>query len=117
MIVRDVTIGGRTVRAQLQPANAPADKADPGLALQSSQWSVSLDSRQFVVNSSPVGKSTLSLIIDGNSYKLRVERRREALHIFLNGRVYECSVRDPRSLGSRSRSAGAKDSEKTIKAS
>jgi biotin carboxyl carrier protein len=104
MIVREVTVGEKTYRLELQPANF-------------SEWKVTVDKHEFSVSCLPLSKQLLSLIVNGKSVQARVERYRDILRIFLNGRPYECSVRDPRHFRGRSRAAHADDAEQKIKAS
>ncbi len=116
MAIREVVIDGKTYRVEVQPA-ASGKRSRPVASSRDSHWTVRLESREFSLSSTALPVGALSLIIDGKSHTIRVERNGEGMRILLNGAVYDCTLHDPRSLRSRSRGSNADNAEKTVRAS
>lgn len=119
MIFYQVNVGGRGYRIQMEPASVSSgrtnDQPSANLAGEA-HWKVLLDGREIPVSCVPLGPDALSLIVNGESFDVRREQVGGG-RIFLRGRVYECSVQDPRSLRSRKRAGLAEAGERKIAAS
>ena len=120
MSLYEVSIGKRTYRVQIEPAQAPSNAAQEESTARGADEAflqVRLDGRETSVNYRRVKNESLSLIVNGKSYEVRQESAGEVLRIILRGRTYECSVRDPRSLRSRRRTGVAEGGAQRITAS
>ena len=119
MIVREVTVGEKNYRIELQAAKSSPHDGEPrnSRAAQNSEWKITFGERELSVACLPLPNNILSLIVNGKSVQARVEQNGDRLRVFIDGRSYECSVRDPRSFQSRNRTAHADDAEQKVKAS
>ncbi|HEY7351370.1 MAG TPA: biotin/lipoyl-containing protein [Terriglobales bacterium] len=123
MIVYEVTVGGKIFRIQMEATRHFATSGSQ--ALENSvknrsnitDWKALLNGRELPVNCLRLDNGSLSLIVDGESIQARIERSSENLHVSINGRTYECSIRDPRSLRSRKRAGMADAGEQSVTAS
>jgi biotin carboxyl carrier protein len=112
-MVCEVTVGSRSYRVELERVAPPGGK---GL-VQESEWNVGLEGRRIPVKSVRINGNTLSLILDGRSLAVRLDRTRAGGQIFLRGRAYEYTLRDPRSLPSQARARMSQAGEQKITAS
>ena len=117
----EVSVGDKTYRVELQRAGNPGS----GKELTEISWNIRLSkpgelekaAREIQVNSLRIGPDVLSLISDGESIEARLSRSAETVTVFLQGRSYECVVRDPRSLRSRKRAGANEAGELKVTAS
>lgn len=107
-----INVGGKMheVEAELIAETAADRKSE--LA-----YRVRLDGREIPVSCVPLTDSTLSLIVNGESFDVRCERIGEALHVALRGMIYECNVSNPRSLRARKKTGIADSGEQKLTAS
>lgn len=121
MILYEVSIGGRGHQIEIERATAPSTGRTPDqpIANRSNEvhCNLHLDGREIQVSYAAVGSDSLSLIVNGESFDVRHERTGDSLRIFVRGRAYECSVRDPRSLRTRKRAGLADAGEQKLTAS
>ncbi|HZQ18762.1 MAG TPA: biotin/lipoyl-containing protein [Terriglobales bacterium] len=124
----EVSIGDKIYRVELQRTEDSGSDKDVAEVL----WNIRLSEpeigepgageqasapRDIQVSSLRVSPGVLSLIADGKSVEARVSRSVETVTIFLQGRSYECVVRDSRSLRSRKRSGVNDAGEQKVTAS
>jgi biotin carboxyl carrier protein len=110
----EVSVGDKIYQIELQRGADSASSNERSESL----WNVRLklrethtreiDGREMPINCLRVRDGVLSLIVNGQSFEVRVNRSAEMLTAFLHGKSYDCTVRDPRSFSSRKR-AGAND--------
>jgi biotin carboxyl carrier protein len=122
MILYEVSIGGRSHQIEIERAASASSGSTQGqpIATRRSnevQCNLRLDGREIPVSYAPLGSDGLSLLVNGESFEVRHERIGESLRIFVRGRAYECSVRDPRSLRTRKRAGLADAGEQKLTAS
>ncbi|HZR64472.1 MAG TPA: biotin/lipoyl-containing protein [Terriglobales bacterium] len=109
----EVTVGAKTYRVELTRA-APSEAAQNPLE---SSWRIRLNGREMVAACLRINSDSLSLLLNGESFDIYPKRAGDKLILHFRGKVYECSVRDPRSLRS-GRRVGAMDAgPQEIKAS
>jgi biotin carboxyl carrier protein len=97
-MIYDVTIDGKNYRLEL-------NRADGG-------WSCSLDGRGVDVDAVLVRPDLLSLRVGNRVYEVKSERIAGELQLWVGSECLTAEVRDPRSLGGRTRTAdhhGAKE--------
>jgi biotin carboxyl carrier protein len=121
MIFYEVSIGGRSHQVEIEraaSASSGSTQQQP-IANRSREvhFTVRLDGGEIQVSYSPLGSDDLSLIVNGESFDVTHERIGDGLRIFVRGRAYECSVRDPRSLRTRKRAGLADAGEQKLTAS
>jgi biotin carboxyl carrier protein len=119
MNVYEVSVGGRIHKIEIDSTNSSGPAlAQPATSPGSEvQWSIRLDGREIAVSCVPLGAGALSLIVNGESFDVQCERAGETLRIFVRGKAYECSVRDPRSLRTRKRAGQTDAGEQEVTAS
>jgi biotin carboxyl carrier protein len=89
----------------------------PGRAAAEMAYRVRLDGREIAVDCLPLGETALSLIVNGESFDIRCQRTAEGLQVAVRGSLYECLVRDPRSLRNRKRAGLVDSGEQRLTAS
>lgn len=114
MLRYEVQIGNCNYRVELERA---AQRPESALDDKASCWNIRLDGRESIADCLRLTDGSLSLLIDGKSFELRMSPSGETLTVFIQGKAYECAVRDPRSLRSRQRSAVREGGEQKITAS
>src|SRR5207248_10379539 len=62
-------------------------------------------------------QSSLSLVVNGESFDIHCKRIAEAIQVALRGAIYECTVSDPRSLRARKKAGLADSGEQKLTAS
>lgn len=113
MSVYEVSVGAKTYKVELirtveaESAHNPAE----------SRWRIRLDDREITADCLAIANESLSLLINGESLDVRLERTGEKLVVRLRGKAYECSVRDPRSLRGGKRAGAMGTGPQEIKAS
>jgi len=112
-MVCEVTVGSRSYRVELERIEPPAG----GGRAQESEWNVRLEGRRIPVKSVRINGNTLSLILDGRSLAVRFAGTRAGGQVFLRGRAYEYTLRDPRSLPNQARARISEAGEQKITAS
>ena len=120
MNVYEASIGGKLHKIEVETAASSESAAPhrPSASLSGEiEWIVRLDGREIAVSCVPLGANALSLIVNGESFDVQYERSGDNLRVFVRGIAYECSVRDPRSLRSRKRSALSETGEQEVTAS
>ncbi|MCU1268892.1 MAG: biotin carboxyl carrier protein [Acidobacteriaceae bacterium] len=121
MIFYEVSIGGRSHQIQIERAagaSSGSTQHQPNASRSNEvHCNLRLDGREIQVSYSRSGSGALSLIVNGESFDVTHERIGESLRIFVRGRAYECSVRDPRSLRTRKRAGVADAGEQKLTAS
>lgn len=117
----EVSIGGRSHQIQIERATVSSAGRTQGLPIANRSnevhCNIRLDGREIQVSYAPVGSDGLSLIVGGESFDVKRERTGESLRIFIRGKAYECSVRDPRSLRTRKHGGPADAGEQKLTAS
>jgi len=97
-LLLDISIAGKTQRLELKRLE--------------SGWECSLNGRKVPVDAEEIDPETLSLLIDGHSFDVRLEPDNK---ICIGGKRYEISVEDPRSWRSRRRAgAGTEGPQKLV---
>jgi biotin carboxyl carrier protein len=85
----DVTIDGKNYKLELNRAEG--------------QWSCRLDGRDVPVDGIVIRPDVLSLRIGNLAYEVKSERVGSDLHLWVGSTRFAVEVRDPRSLGGRTR--------------
>lgn len=80
------------------------------------QWKCLLNGREFPLDVAAAQDGTLSLLAEGRSYEVRQESVGVETSIVVGHDRFSVQVRDPRSLRSRGRAAGAEQGVKKITA-
>ena len=94
----DISIAGKTQRLELKR--------------RGSGWECSLNGRKVPVDAQEIDPETLSLLIGGHSFDVRLELNNK---ICIGGKRYEISVDDPRSWRGRRRAgAGTEGPQKLV---
>ena len=96
----DISIAGRTQRLELRRLE--------------SGWECSLNGRKVPVDAQEIDPETLSLLIDGHSFDVRLEPDNK---IFIRGKRYDISVDDPRSWRGRRRTGAGTEGPQNLVAS
>lgn len=96
----DVSIAGKTQRLEL-------NRLEKG-------WECTLNGRKVAVDAQEIDPETLSLLIDRQSFDIRIEPDNK---IFIRGRRYEVSVDDPRSWRGRRQLGGGTEGPQKLTAS
>ena len=114
----EVAIAARTYKIELERTSESTTARDvpEGNASPETLFKVRVNGRAATVNYVRLGDS-LSLIVDGKSFEVPLERTEEGLRIWLRGKTYECTVRDPRSLRTRKRAIGTEGGQQNLSAS
>lgn len=99
-VLYDVSINGKAYRVELQ-------RVDDG-------WLCRVDGREFRINAEQINATTLSLLIEGESYQVR---RPSENSIAVGERLYEVSVDDPRAWRGKKRSGAAGEGPQKLVAS
>ena len=111
-MIYDISIGGREYSVELK-AGAAAGEWVCGISRAGQGHSA----KEFKFNAALSGENVLSILLDGKSYEAKQDIAGQMLHISVQGQRYEVEVRDPRSLRSRRRAAGAEDGPRKLLAS
>jgi biotin carboxyl carrier protein len=122
----EIGIGDRTCKVELR--REAVDSQHPAsTATDQSRWQVHLSdvapqasspvARELQVDCVRLNSGILSLVVNGQSYEARIDRVGDILQVHLRGAVYNCSVRDPRSLRSRQRAGQSETGEQKLTAS
>ena len=119
-------IGDRTYKVELR-REAVDSQDGPSTANDQSRWQVHLSDvggrtsspvdHEQQVDCVRVSAGILSLVVNGQSFEVRIDRVGDVLQVHLRGAVYNCSVRDPRSLRSRQRAGQSETGEQKLTAS
>jgi len=112
----EISAGGKIYKVEIDSAGSAASTL-PGAAIAELAYRVRVDGLDIAVNCIPVSKSSLSLIVNGESFDVSCKRAGEALEVALRGAIYECIVSDPRSLRTRKRAGLADSGEQKLTAS
>src|SRR5215469_3622803 len=83
-VLLDISIAGKTQRLELRRLE--------------SGWECGLNGRKVAVDAEEIDPETLSLLIDGHSFEIRLEPDNK---ICIGGKRHEISVDDPRSWRGR----------------
>ena len=102
----EISVAGKTYRVEIEVLSSTGS---PGRTASEPAYRVRLDGREIAVDCLSLADGALSLIVNGESFDIRCQRTAESLQVALRGSVYQCHVRDPRSLRNRKR-AGLVDS-------
>jgi biotin carboxyl carrier protein len=108
----DITIGGREYAVELK-AGESAGKWLCRIATGKKDNKP----REFSCNAVQSGDGVISLLLDGDSYELKQGFAGGTRYIAVRGRRYEVEVRDPCSLRSRRKAAGAENGPHKLLAS
>lgn len=100
-----IEIGGKLRTLSLEPGDTPQ------------QYRAVLDGQPFDVQAQFLRPGVLSLLLDGQSYRLVIDEDANDPAIYFEGHRYPYRLDDPRSLKARRSHAGAADGPKPIKAS
>jgi biotin carboxyl carrier protein len=99
-VLYHVSINGKARRIELQ-------RVDDG-------WVCRVDGREFRINAEQIDATTLSLLIDGKSFVIRMPSENS---IAVGERIYDVSVDDPRSWRGKKRSGEAGEGPQKLVAS
>ena len=80
-------------------------------------WICRLEGREVRADYKQIDEGAISLLIDGASFEARRVHSEDGMQIFLNGRPYEISVYDPRSLYANRRSRAGEAGSQALTAS
>jgi biotin carboxyl carrier protein len=110
----EISVAGKIYQVEIEalPSASSTGRAAPELA-----YRVRLDGREIAVDCFPLGEGGLSVIVNGESFDIRCQRTAESLQVAVRGSVYECLVRDPRSLRNRKRAGLVDSGEQRLTAS
>ena len=75
------------------------------LSQDTTLWSCKLNGKEVELDATRVADGVLSIVIGGKAYEIKRDVSASGNHLYLNGRTFQCDVRDPRALRGR-RSAG-----------
>ena len=94
----DISIAGKTQRLELRRVE--------------NSWECHLNGHKVPVDAEEIDPETLSLLVDGHSFDVRLEPDKK---IFIRGKRYDISVDDPRSWRGRRRAgAGSEGPQKLV---
>ena len=113
----EISAGGKIYKVEIDSAVSAASTVPAAGPIAELAYRVRLDGHDIAVNCVPVSKSSLSLIVNGESFDVSCKRAGEALEVALRGTIYECIVSDPRSLRTRKRAGLADSGEQKLTAS
>jgi biotin carboxyl carrier protein len=113
----EISAGGKIYKVEIDSAVSAASTLPGAGPIAELAYRVRVDGRDIAVNCIPVSKSSLSLIVNGESFDVSCKRAGEALEVALRGAIYECIVSDPRSLRTRKRAGLADSGEQKLTAS
>jgi biotin carboxyl carrier protein len=99
-VLLDISIAGKKQRLELR-------RLENG-------WECSLNGREVAVDAEEIDPETLSLLIDGHSFDVRLEPDNK---IFIRGKRYAIAVDDPRSWRGRRRAGAGTEGPKNLIAS
>jgi len=100
----EVSIGGRVLVVELHQE-------------ESGIWRCRIGERQWMVEVAQPGPEALSLLIEGQSYEVRRDRKAQGTEIWFQGRRFAAEARDPRSLRARRAVAGGGEGPQKLVAS
>lgn len=75
------------------------------LAQDTSLWNCKVNGKEAELDATRVADGVLSIVMGGKAYEIKRDATAAGNHLYLNGRAFQCDVRDPRTLRGR-RSAG-----------
>jgi biotin carboxyl carrier protein len=117
MSAYEVDVRGHVYKLQIEPA-PPSTREGRASEPQTSDWKIVSNGRALTVECARIDDRVLSLIVDGQSFELRREPGTNGtIRILLEGKSYECSVRDPRSLRATTRTGQSQTGEQKLTAS
>lgn len=115
----EIGVGDESYRVELRPDDSAANRTETASAKAkyARRWQIRLNGREIIVDCVEVSDGVLSLVVNGQSFEVRLDPPGEILQVHLRGAVYACSVRDPRSLRSRQRAGQSETGEQKLTAS
>ena len=108
----DITIGGRDYSVELTAGESAGEWLCRIATTRKDQ-----KPREFSCNAVQSSDGVISLLLAGNSYEVKQDFADGRRSIAVRGKRYEVEVRDPRSLRSRRKAAGAEDGPRKLLAS
>jgi biotin carboxyl carrier protein len=105
----EITVGGKTYKVEIASVASPASTPPAAGPITELAYRIRLDGHEVAVTCVPISESSLSLIVNGESFEVSCEQADELLQVAFGGAIYECIVSDPRSLRTRKK-AGLTDS-------
>lgn len=113
----EISVGEKNYKVEIDSVVSAASTLPAAGPIAELPYRVRLDGRDLEVSCVPVSKSSLSLIVNGESFDISCKRAGETLQVALRGAIYECIVSDPRSLRTRKRAGLADSGEQKLIAS
>jgi biotin carboxyl carrier protein len=79
-------------------------------------WVGEVSGKEFELNAIQVTEGVLSILIGGRTYEIKRDSTASGNRLYLNGRAFQCEVRDPRALRGRRLAGGYAEGPKRITA-
>jgi biotin carboxyl carrier protein len=118
MSAYEVEVRGQVYKIEIEPAAREPASGSKSSELPSSVCKVTSNGRALSVECARIHDRELSLFINGRSFTARREPgANDTTRVLLEGRSYECNLRDPRSLRARARSGQSQAGEQKLTAS
>jgi len=105
----EISVGGKTYKVEIASLDSAASTPPAAGPITELAYRIRLDGHEVAVTCVPISESSLSLIVNGESFHISCERAGETLQVALRGAIHDCIVSDPRSLRTRKK-AGLTDS-------
>jgi biotin carboxyl carrier protein len=105
----EISVAGKTYKVEIASVASPASTPPAVGSITEFAYRIRLDGHEVAVTCVPINESSLSLIVNRDSFDVYCEQTGESLQVALRGAIYECIVSDPRSLRTRKK-AGLTDS-------
>jgi len=64
-------------------------------------WMCTVNGKRLELDAIRVAQGVLSILIEGRNYEIKRDSTASGEHLYLNGRAFQCEVRDPRALRGR----------------
>jgi biotin carboxyl carrier protein len=79
-------------------------------------WVCTVNSKRLELDAIRVADGVLSILIEGRNYEIKRDLTASGEHLSLNGRAFQCEVRDPRALRGRRSASDYAEGPKRITA-
>jgi len=79
-------------------------------------WVCTVNGKRLELDAIRVAQGVLSILIEGRNYEIKRDSTASGEHLYLNGRAFQCEVRDPRALRGRRSASDYAEGPKRITA-
>jgi len=113
----EISVDGKTYKVEIASAVSTTSTPPAAGPIGEVAYRVRLNGREVALSCLPTSESSLSVIVNGESFEVSCQPSGERLQVSLRGTIYECLVRDPRSLRTRKKAGLADSGEQKLAAS